>query len=75
MSREDVSGLSVRNRLRGRVRRLVSLAGATFVAIDIGLADQEIWAELTPQAAEELQREPGCDVTCLLKAHSLRIVS
>jgi molybdopterin-binding protein len=57
------------------VRRLVSLAGAAFVAIDIGLAYQEIWAELTPQAAEELRLESGCEVTCLLKAHSLRIVS
>jgi len=71
LSLHDVDGLSARNRLHGRVCQIVSLAGAVFVAIDIG---QIFWAEMTPQAASELQLQLGSEVTCFLKAHSLRLV-
>lgn len=71
LSRHDVNGLSVRNHLQGHVCQLVSLAHAAFVAVDIG---QILWAELTPQAAKELELQPGAEVTCLLKAHSLHVV-
>lgn len=72
LSRRDVAGLSARNHLRGVVRQLVPLKHATFVAIDVG---QLLWAEVTAEAAEELELTPGRDVTCLLKVHSLRVVS
>ena len=72
LSRKDVPGLSTRNHLHGMVRQLVPLSQATFVAIDIG---QLLWAEVTPEAAVELDLKPGGEVTCLLKAHSLHIVS
>jgi molybdate transport system ATP-binding protein len=72
LSRQDVAGLSARNRLHGVVRQMVPLSHATFVAIDIG---QLLWAEVTPEAAAELDLKPGCDVTCLLKVHSLHVVS
>ena len=39
-----------------------------FVAVDVG---QIIWAEVTPQAAAELELQPGADVICLVKTHSL----
>ncbi len=71
LSRQDVSGLSVRNHLHGRVRQILTLDAAVFVAIDIG---QVLWAEITRQAADELELKLGCDLTCLLKAHSLRLV-
>lgn len=71
LSRQDVSGLSTRNHLRGRVCRVVPLGRAVFVAVDIG---QVLWAEVTPQAAAELDLKPGSQVVCLLKAHSLRLV-
>ncbi len=71
LSRKDVSGLSTRNHLRGRVCRLVELDQAVFVAIDIG---QILWAEVTPQAAAELDLKPDCEVFCLMKAHSLSVV-
>ncbi len=71
LSREDVRGLSTRNHLRGTVRQLVALDQAVFVAVDIG---QIVWAEVTPEAARELGLTPGSDVTCLLKAHSLRVL-
>jgi molybdate transport system ATP-binding protein len=71
LSREDVAGLSVRNHLRGRVCQVLSLGNAVFVATDIG---QIVWAEITPQAARELEIETGKPIVCLLKAHSLSLV-
>jgi molybdopterin-binding protein len=71
LSRQDVAGLSARNHLRGRVRRVVEVKGIVFVAIDVG---QILWAEITPEAAAELALAPGSDVTCLVKAHNLEVV-
>jgi molybdate transport system ATP-binding protein len=72
LSRRDVTGLSARNHLQGRIRQLVPLDQAVFVAIDVG---QILWAEVTPEAAAELDLALGHEVTCLLKAHSFRIVT
>jgi molybdate transport system ATP-binding protein len=69
LSREDVSGLSARNHLRGKVCQLVATAKGVFVAVDIG---QVLWAEITPQAANDLALESGSAVTCFLKAHKLK---
>jgi molybdate transport system ATP-binding protein len=71
LSRQDVSGISARNHLRGRVCRIARSQQAVFVAIDIG---QILWAEVTPAAAGELELEPGAEVVCLLKTHSLSCV-
>jgi molybdate transport system ATP-binding protein len=71
VSRENPTGLSVRNHLRGHVCQVLSVGSAVFIAIDIG---QILWAEITPQAAMELQLAAGIDVICLLKAHSLTLV-
>jgi molybdate transport system ATP-binding protein len=71
LSRRDVSGLSVRNHLHGCARQIITLDGAVFVAIDIG---QVFWAKITQQAATELELKVGCNLTCLLKAHSLRLI-
>ena len=68
IARQEVAGLSVRNHLRGRVCRIIPSRQALFVAVDIG---QIIWAEVTPQAAAELELQPGAEVVCLVKAHSL----
>lgn len=71
LSRQDVAGLSARNHLRGRVCQIVRLDRAVFVAVDIG---EVLWAEVTPEAAAELDLVPGNQLVCLLKAHSLRLV-
>jgi molybdate transport system ATP-binding protein len=71
LSRQDVAGLSVRNHLRGRVCQVVAMQLAVFVAIDIG---QIVWAEITAEAAAELQIAVGVDVTCLMKTHSLQLL-
>ncbi len=72
LSRHDVSGLSTRNHLRGRVCQLVTVDRDVFVAVDIG---QILWAEVTPEAAAELDLALGSEVICLLKAHSLQVVN
>jgi molybdate transport system ATP-binding protein len=71
LGRQDISGISARNHLRGRVCRIAASNQAVFVAVDIG---QVIWAEVTPAAARELELKPGVDVVCLLKTHSLSYV-
>ena len=68
IARQEVAGVSVRNRLRGTVCRIVPTHQAIFVAVDIG---QIIWAEVTQQAVAELQLQPGAEVICLVKAHCL----
>lgn len=71
LSRRDVTGLSVRNHLRGRVLRRIELDDAIFVAVDVG---QVLWAEVTREAAVELGFEPGDEVICLIKTHSLQVI-
>ena len=71
IARQEVAGLSVRNHLRGRVCRVIPTHQALFVAVDIG---QIIWAEVTPQAAAELELQLGTEVICLVKTHSLVVV-
>ena len=71
LARDDVAGLSTRNHLSGRVCQVLSVDNTVFVAIDIG---QILWAEITSQAAQELQLMAGAKVVCLLKAHSLTLV-
>jgi molybdate transport system ATP-binding protein len=71
LSRHDVAGLSARNHLPGRVCQVVPLRRAVFVAVDVG---QVLWARVTAEAAAELGLQPGSQVVCLVKAHSLRVV-
>jgi molybdate transport system ATP-binding protein len=71
LSRQDIGGLSVRNHLRGRVCQVAKVNETIFVAVDIG---QILWAQITPEAAAELELRPGSEITCLLKTHSLTII-
>lgn len=71
LTRQDVTGVSARNHLRGRVRRVITAAQSVFVAIDIG---QVFWAEITPAAARDLDLQPGAEVVCLLKTHHLQVL-
>ena len=68
---DSVSGISVRNRLQGRVRELVTLPDRTFVAIDVG---QFLWAEVTPEAVRELDLHPGRPVICLIKTSAIQLL-
>lgn len=72
LSSHDVSGVSARNHLRGVVREVVAVSQVVFVAVDVG---QLLWCEVTPEAVRELELQPGRAVVCLIKTHSLSIVS
>jgi len=41
------------------------------VAVDIG---QFLWAQVTPEAAQELELRPGKEVTCLVKTSALLVL-
>ncbi|CAO5153251.1 molybdate transport system regulatory protein [Frankia sp. AiPs1] len=63
----ETAGLSIRNKLRGRLVGLDS-GGAMSVA-RIALGDGlEVTAAITRAAAEELKLEPGTEVTALIKS-------
>jgi len=72
LSREDLARVSARNHLRGVVRHVAAIGDACFVGVDIG---QIVWAEVTPGAVAELGLVEGAEVFCLIKTHSLRVVS
>lgn len=71
LSRHEVSGLSARNQLRGRICQITATPRGVFVAVDVG---QVLWAEVTPEAAAELGLEIGAAVNCLIKAHRLVVM-
>ena len=72
LSRHDVTGLSTRNHLRGQIRHIVELPDGVFIAVDIG---QIIWSEVTAEAAAELDMHIGVEIVCLIKTHSLRVLT
>jgi len=65
-------GLSARNRLPASVVELVPRAGRVFVALRVG--EQRLWAEVTGDAAHELELAPGKSVTCLIKSAALKVI-
>lgn len=71
LAAHDVSGVSVRNHLRGTVRQMIELPDRTFVAVDVG---QILWSEITRDAARELDLAIGRELFCLIKTQSLRAV-
>jgi molybdate transport system ATP-binding protein len=71
LSNGDVAGLSVRNHLHGRVREVVALPDRALVAVDVG---QFLWAEVTAEAARELDVRPDRPVVCLIKTSAIQVV-
>lgn len=64
----EVEGLSVRNRLRGRIVSLRPAGTLVDVTVDIG---SPLHAELTPSACADLGLEPGREVTVLIKSAAI----
>jgi molybdate transport system ATP-binding protein len=71
LSRGSLEGVSVRNQLPGTVREVVSVGESCFVAVDIG---QFLWAEVTPEAARELELRAGAPVTCFIKTSAFQVL-
>jgi molybdate transport system ATP-binding protein len=72
LSGKAIGDISARNHLLGAVREVVTLPDRTFVAVDVG---QFLWAEVTPEAARELNVEPGAAITCHIKTSALQFLS
>ncbi len=72
LANDPVTGLSVRNRLQGKVREVVAVRDHVFVAVDVG---QFLWAEVTPEAVQELAIGPGKPISCLIKTSAVTLVS
>jgi molybdate transport system ATP-binding protein len=69
---DGVAGLSIRNHLNGTIREVLRLPDRAFVAVDVG---QFLWAEVTVEAARELNLRPGKPVACLVKASAISVVA
>jgi molybdate transport system ATP-binding protein len=69
LSRQHVSGLSVRNQLAGVVSDSIELGGGVLVSVRLG--EQQIWAQVTRESFEELGLKAGESVVCLIKAVAL----
>jgi molybdate transport system ATP-binding protein len=65
---EQVAAVSARNRLRGTVREVLTVADRVFVAVDVG---QFLWAQVTLEAVRELELRPGKEVMCLIKTSAI----
>ena len=71
LARGPVDGLSIRNRLAGRVEELREREGTDHVLVRID-AGATVWAEVTREAAAELGLAPGVEVFALVKASAVR---
>jgi molybdate transport system ATP-binding protein len=67
----QTGGGSTRNRIEGVVRAVLILPGRTCVALDVG---QFLWAEVTREAARDLNLREGDAVTCLIEPNCIKIV-
>jgi len=65
--------ISTRNRLPGTVTEVVKGEAAAKVAIQVG--DNHVVALITRESADELGLEPGKEVTALVKATDVMILT
>jgi molybdate transport system ATP-binding protein len=65
LARQPVTGLSVRNQIRGRIIGLAPFGPLVDVTVDIG---RPLHAELTADACRDLGLQPGMDITALIKS-------
>ena len=71
----DVTRLSMRNHLKGRVSEMVPVDGGRRLYVGIDVGGQRVWSQITDDAREELGLEFEGEVVCLVKAAAVRIVS
>jgi molybdate transport system regulatory protein len=65
--------LSTRNRLPGRVTEVVKGEAAARVTVQVG--DNNLVALITRESADELGLEPGKEVTALVKATDVMLLT
>lgn len=65
--------LSTRNRLPGRITEVVKGEAAARVTVQVG--DNNVVALITRESADELGLEPGKEVTALVKATDVMLLT
>jgi molybdopterin-binding protein len=65
--------ISTRNRLPGRVTEVVKGEAAAKVALQVG--DNHVVALITRESADELGLEPGMEVTAMIKATDVMLLT
>ena len=64
----DVTGISLQNRLPGRIRAITAASDRVLVAVDLG---QDVLVEVTARTVQQLGLSPGQPIWILFKAMSL----
>jgi len=70
LSQQKIPGISVQNQLSGTITGLSKQARFTYCHIEAGIT---LLSRITHQAAEEMKLHKGMEITCLFKAHSLKL--
>lgn len=74
LSRTPVEGLSARNCLHGQIQRIESQPSGSLVIVEIDQSGgQQLAAEVTANALEELELKDGQNVCLIFKSNSLRV--
>ena len=68
LTRAEISGISIQNRIQGRVTHLLSTPQRVMCMVDVGF---ELLVEVTPHAVQELGLREGVQVWALFKAQAL----
>lgn len=71
LATENPRGLSIHNRLAGRVARIVPLSDATTVAVHVAVGDIVLMAHVTRDAIHQLKLQEGTEVFALIKSVAL----
>jgi len=67
--RHPVEGSSIQNQIWGKVSKVITAGHRVLVVVETSV---RLLAEITPQAALNMNLQPGQDIYCLFKAHALR---
>ncbi len=68
LARTRIENISIQNQFAGRIRKIIPLGNRLFCRIE---GELPLTAEITPEAAEDLDLKEGSRVYCLFKAHAL----
>lgn len=69
LSTQQVTGISIRNQIAGRVAGVTEQDGTMLVEVDVGAP---LFAEVSPKAVRALALRPDMTIYCLFKAHAVR---
>ena len=72
IAKEPVSNISLRNQIKGTIKKVFLKDGLAFCVVDVG---ENIVAEVTEASQKNMQLKTGEEVYCLFKSAALKIFS